>query len=417
MKSKYDVVIIGCGTSAGFLLSFLKASGRTKPSVLIIERKAKSFRKIRASGNGRCNYSNLDFSENRYFSFTADREWKRKAFESVLDLNLKDYFYHAGIPSRTDEYGRIFPFTNSAATIAEYFEDSIRAAGAELQPNSEVTLVTHDNITGKYRVEWMNVADKSRVTAAAGTVIFAAGGSAHPQLGTDGSAFGLLKALGHKVTQQIPGIVPLETPHKEFHKLDGLKMETEILFKDFRRTGELLFTNYGISGPNVLYASNTISVNLAQGPINIAVNFLPHKSFTLDYFRGLWKNSRQRTLPDVFRGALQSRFIDGFLGFITSGAPQRGGKLTDGQLKEVYGMLTRCPMQVTRTRKFDEAQVSLGGVRADEVNPATFESLLHKNLYILGEALDYTGETGGYNIHWCAATAQRAAASFKYISH
>ena len=410
MKSKYDVIIIGCGTSAGFLLSFLRSSGAAKLDILILERTAKAFRKIRASGNGRCNYSNIDFSENRYFSFSADLEWKRKAFESVLNLNLRDYFFHAGIPSRTDEYGRIFPFTNSANTIAEYFDNCIRAAGAEFQPNSEVTRVDRDNVTGKYRVDWKNLEDNSTVTAATDKIIFAAGGSAHPNLGTDGSAFGILTALGHKVTQQLPGIVPLETPHKEFHKLDGLKMETEITFKDFRRTGELLFTNYGISGPNTLYASNTISVSLAKGPVNIMVNFLPDNSFTLDYFSGLWKDSSQKTLLDVFRGALQSRFIDGFLGFIANGSRHRG-KLNEKQLKEVYGMLTRCPMQVTKTRKFDEAQVSLGGVRTDEVKPESFESVLHKNLFILGEALDYTGETGGYNIHWCAATAQKTAES------
>lgn len=408
MKSKYDIIVIGCGTSAGFLLSFLK-SGGARRDVLLLERTAKSFRKIRASGNGRCNYSNLDFSENRYFSFTADREWKRKAFESVIALNLRDYFYHAGIPSRTDEYGRVFPYTNSATTVAEYFENSIKAYGAELQLNSEATLVTRDNISGKYRVDWTNLSDNSKVTASADAVVFAAGGSAHPQLGTDGSALRLLEQLGHKVTRQLPGIVPLETPHKEFHKLDGLKMETEITFKDFRRTGELLFTNYGISGPNVLYSSNAVSTNLARGPVNITVNFLPDKSFTLEYFSGFWKNSQPKTVLDIFRGALQSRFIDGFLGFITNGAKHRG-RLTERQLKEVYGMLTRCPMQVTGTRKFDEAQVTLGGIRADEVNPETFESLLHKNLYVLGEALDYTGETGGYNIHWCAATSKGAAA-------
>ncbi|MFH1369094.1 MAG: aminoacetone oxidase family FAD-binding enzyme [Elusimicrobiota bacterium] len=412
MKSKYNIVIIGCGTAAGFFLSFLNSRvGKEKPDVLVLEKSPKIFRKIRVSGNGRCNYSNLEMGEEQYYSFSAAKDWSQKAFRAARSLNLQGFFYKQGIPSSADEYKRLFPYTNSAATIAEFFENTLKGFPAELQLNSEATQVKPDKANGKYEVLWTDAASKSKLSAFADAVVFASGGSAYPQYGTDGSVFKLLQGLGHTVMPQTPGIVPLETPHREFRELDGMKIETEISFKDFKRTGELLFTDYGISGPNVLYASNTISMELEQGPVTIHVSFLPKNELTYEFFHSAWQASGTKTFTDVFRGALQVRFIEAFLKYASSLGKQFQGKLNEKQLKEAFSLLTRCPMQVTKARSFKDAQVSLGGVHCREVNPETFESKLHKRIFILGEMLDYTGGCGGYNIHWAAATALKAVSS------
>jgi hypothetical protein len=410
MKTHYKIVIIGCGTSAGFLLSFLADRPDDKKlGILILEKTSKVFRKLRASGNGRCNYSNLDITENQYYSSTATKEWRQKAVQYTNKLDLKKYFLKKGIPSTSDIYKRLFPHTNSAATITGYFEDVLEKSGAELILNSEVVDIKFDKISETYHVFWSLSGNTTRQSVSAEKVVFAAGGAAYPQLGTDGTAFKLLKQLGHLITPLLPGIVPLETSHQVFNKLNGMKIETEITFKDFRRSGELLFTDYGISGPNVLYASNIISMNVLSGPLQIHVNFLPGKELSFDYFRSLWERSYSKTFIDIFKGALQIEFLHTFIKHIPNGATRFSGKLSYMQLKELYNLLTNCPIQVTRTKSFKDAQITLGGVHCNEVNPDTFKSCLKKNLFILGEAIDFTGNCGGYNIHWCATTALAAA--------
>lgn len=408
---KYDLIIIGCGTSAGFLLSFL-ADAKRRPSVLILEKTSKVFRKIRASGNGRCNYSNIEMGPEQYYSFTAGRDWEQKAFGAVKSLNLQGYFYRKGIPSQADEYNRLFPYTNTAVTIAEYFEGVLKDSGAELQTDSEAVRVSRD-VSGRYVAEWVNSGTKQPGAAQAKRVVFAAGGSAYPQAGTDGSIFKVLKGLGHSLAPQVPGIVPLETPHRDFRELAGMKIEAEIIYKDFRRAGEVLFTDYGISGPNALYASTAVAMDLVKGPVNISLNFLAKNELTFEYFLAVWEGSKTKTFLDVFRGALQARFLLAFLNYMTGGDFKASAAMTQHDLTEKYEMLANCPVQVTGTRGFKEAQVSLGGVPAEEVDPETFESKLNKGIYILGETLDYTGGCGGYNIHWCAATAQKAAEAMK----
>lgn len=406
MKNRYDVIIVGCGTAAGFFLSFLKDSGK-KAGILILERSPKIFRKLRASGNGRCNYSNLEMGEEQYYSFSASREWKQKAFLAAKKCNLQGYFYRSGIPSETDEYRRLFPYTNSAATIAEYFENALKSSGAELLLNAETTAVKKDLSSGGYRVDWA-VDGKARASAGAGAVVFCAGGSAYPQYGTDGTALKLLKPLGHRIIEQVPGIVPLESPDKMFRELAGMKLQTEIEYGDFKRTGELLFADYGISGPNTLYASNAVSMDLAKGPVAVNINFLPKNELTLEYFEYIRRNSASKSFADIFRGALQAKFLNAFQ------RHHKGleGQLSDKGLADAFARLTRYPVKITKTRGFKEAQVSLGGVECGGVDPETFESISNKNLYILGEALDYTGACGGYNIHWAAATAFAAAQNF-----
>lgn len=404
MKTQYDIIVIGCGTSAGFFLSFLRDSGK-KPKILILEKSPKIFRKLRASGNGRCNYSNLDIGEEQFYSFSADGEWKRKVLHAAKKLNLQGYFYKNGIPSESDEYKRLFPYTNSAVTIAEYFENVLKASGAQLQLNSEVTSIKKDS--AEYKIEWTDTSEKTSNSAAADIVIFAAGGSAYPQFGTDGSALKTLKTLGHTVISQIPGIVPLESPDKTFRELDGMKLQTEIAYKDYRRAGELLFTDYGVSGPNVLYASNIVSMNLAKGPATLHINFLPKNELTIEYFEFIRKNSARKSLIDIFRGSLQVKFLNALL----ARNKNLEGELSEEKLHEAFKLLTHYPLEITKTRGFKDAQVSLGGVDCGEVNPDTFESNLSKKLFVLGEALDYIGGCGGYNIHWCAVTALTAVSS------
>lgn len=407
MKNRYDIIIIGCGTSAGFFLVFLKSFGAIKKRkrILLLEKNKEPFKKIYASGNGRCNFSNINITPDNYYSFTAGEKWRNTVFDSVKKLDLKKYFLERGVPSNADEYGRLMPFTNSSKTIGAFFENNLAADNIEFKNYAKVSTIIKKS-SGAYTVKWSSKAGHS--SADSNVVVFSAGGSAYPQLGTDGSAFAILKEFGHTVTDQVAGIVPLETLNSPFRKLAGLKMECEMSFEDkFKRKGEILFTKYGVSGPNVLYASNIISMRLLKGPVDIKVNFLP--GLSLDYFVDVFKNSPGKTVKGVFGGSLSADFIEAFIICMPGGGSSYKNNIEKNHIEKIYGALTNFKLTILKTRGFKEAQVSIGGVKPDEIDPISFESNLSKKLYILGEAVDYTGGCGGYNIHWCAATAKAAA--------
>lgn len=397
----YDIVIIGGGTSAGFLLAFLNERETSrKPRVLLLEKTKEPFRKVYCSGNGRCNFSNTDIDESSYYSVAASDAWKKKAFEAVAQLDLQRYFLERGIPSCSDEFGRLMPYTNAAATVGSFFERQLKAANVTVKNWSEAVDVSKNG--QGFAVRYKHA--KETLHAQAAKVVYACGGSAYPQLGTDGSGFDILRKLGHTVTKQFPGIVPLETKETAFHVLAGLKMECRMAAAGFSRKGELLFTKYGISGPNVLYASNAVSLALAKGPVQLTVDFLPEETFTLDYFKRIHSKSKEKTVFAAFDGTLRDEFLKVFIAHhkLKSG-------IAPDEVENVYNKLKNVTFTVTGTRPFREAQVSLGGIFADEIDPVSFESKLHKNLFVTGEAIDHTGGCGGYNIHWCAATAKGVA--------
>jgi predicted Rossmann fold flavoprotein len=398
---QYDLIIIGAGTAAGFLLAFLgegKAAHQRK--ILVLEKTREPFRKVYGSGNGRCNFSNTVITRDAYYSIAGSDAWQKSAFEAVVQLDLKQFFFTRGIPSYADAFGRLMPYTNTAKTIGQYFERQASRSSVELKNYAEAVAV-EKNAAG-FTVRYTQA--KQPASASAPAVVYACGGSAYPSLGTDGSGFALLRALGHRIVPPAAAIVPLETAEAAFHALAGLKMECAISGGGYARKGELLFTKYGISGPNVLFASTAISLALMQGPVKIVVDFLPETYFTLDYFRALYAAAPEKTATAVFGGSLNDAFIAAFLR-----QHDLADRISLDGLKNLYSLLKEVEITVKKTRPLAEAQVSLGGVSVDEIDPSSFESRFHKNLFIMGEALDYTGGCGGYNIHWCAATARGVA--------
>jgi predicted Rossmann fold flavoprotein len=250
------MIVIGSGASAGFLASFLR-DRRYGGSILFLEKNAQPFKKIMISGNGRCNYSNRIIVPESYHSLNGCASWQRSAFAHVAGLNLERYLFERGVPSHADEYDRLFPWTNSAKTIVAFFQKNIEALSAKVMCNAVVSALHPATESGEYRVDWTSGKHKNKSTACSPVVVYAAGGAAYPQLGSDGTAFELLKNLKHTITPLLPAIVPLETPRSAFRNCAGLKIECEITVGSvFKRTGELLFTDYGISGPNVFYASS-----------------------------------------------------------------------------------------------------------------------------------------------------------------
>src|SRR3989339_998422 len=142
----YDIVVIGAGTSTGFLLAFLnECEAARKLRVLVLEKTRGPFRKVYCSGNGRCNFSNTVISDSSYYSVSGSAVWKKAALAAALKLDLKQYFHAHGIPSYNDEFGRLMPYTNSAKTIGNYLERHLKSANVQFHAYAEAVDVVEND--------------------------------------------------------------------------------------------------------------------------------------------------------------------------------------------------------------------------------------------------------------------------------
>jgi hypothetical protein len=403
-KLKYDIAIIGAGAFTGFFASFLNETGAAgKISAVAVEMLPRPFKKIAASGNGRCNYSNENFSAGDYISLEPDPDFEMAAFDSLRTLDLKKFFGDHLVPSRSDEYGRIFPFTNSSKTIVEFLEHNLKQSGIETLCDTRCDEAAPARHGSGFSIGCVDTKTGEQTSIYSNILIFACGGSAYPQLGSGGASFEVIKKFGHRIVGPVPGICALETSEKPFAKLSGLKLEARLKYKDFDRTGEILFTDYGISGPNVLYLSGRVTRDLFLGekPF-VTIDFLPAAQLSAKYFSERAASCLYNSPDDIFGGALNRDFLKAFVRAAGMDRLNSDAAL----IKRLHGALKNYKAGILRARPFAEAQVSLGGVRCAEITPDTLESKLVKNLFFAGELIDYTGGCGGYNIHFAAACAR-----------
>ncbi|HOD39607.1 MAG TPA: aminoacetone oxidase family FAD-binding enzyme [Candidatus Wallbacteria bacterium] len=404
MHKSFDIVIIGAGACAGFFTAFMNAGGFSgKLRVLIIEKLSKPFKKIAASGNGRCNYSNESISPRDYISIKPDRSFESVFFDKIKSFDFKGYLNDNLIYSRSDEYGRLFPFTNSAKTMTGFLETNLLCSGFETLFDTACRGVERPREGGMFKIKCENVKTGEKLSVESAALVFACGGAAYPQLGTDGSAFEIIKKTGHTFTGAAPSICALETPAGPLHKLGGIKLEARLKYKDFERTGEILFTDYGISGPNALYLSPHVSRDLYAGKkVRVSIDFLPVPALSPDYFTSKAGCQNEYLNLDLFSGVFNRDFLKAFFrdsGFIIEMCSKESAV-------KIHSALKNYETDILRVRPFNEAQVSLGGVCCGEIDPHTLESRLVKNLYFAGEVIDYTGGCGGYNIHQAAVCAR-----------
>ncbi len=404
MHKNFDIVIIGAGACAGFFTAFMNAGGFSgKLRVLIIEKLSKPFKKIAASGNGRCNYSNENVSPRDYISIKPDRAFESVFFDKIKAFDFRGYLNDNLIYSRSDEYGRLFPFTNSAKTVIGFLEDNLLRSGFETLFDTACRSVERLREGAGFKIKCENLKTGEKLSVESAALVFACGGAAYPQLGTDGSAFDIIKKTGHALTGVAPSICALETPAGPLHKLGGIKLEARLKYRDFERTGEILFTDYGISGPNALYLSPHVSRDLYAGKkVRVSIDFLPVAALGPDYFTSRAGGPDEYLNLDLFSGVFNRDFLKAFFrvsGFILEMCSKESAA-------KIYSALKNYETEILRVRPFGEAQVSLGGVCCAEIDPHTLESRHVKNLYFAGEVIDYTGGCGGYNIHQAAVCAK-----------
>ena len=386
-----DVIVIGGGASGMMAALTAAENGR---SVVLLERQSRVGRKLLATGNGRCNLTNYHVSPDHYHgedsSFCAHA---LRAFDTGTTLQ---YFASLGLLTVSEDSGRVYPMSNMAGSVLDVLRYALERPGIRVCTGQAVTAV-------KRIAEGFTVRTETEVFAAR-KVILAAGGAAGSKVGGVMDGYRLAKALGHHRTVLYPSLVQLKTDPTYPRALKGVKAECgiAILRGDERvaeNHGEVLFTEYGVSGPAIFDISRAVSTD-GEGLV-CALDFFPdwETREVLD-----WLRLRRETMGAHEASTLLGQMLCKAAGFTN----QRAADLTDGDLERIARQTKRFALPITGTCGFDQAQVTAGGLRTEEFDPEALESRVVPGLYACGEVLDVDGDCGGFNLQWAWSSGHLA---------
>ncbi len=406
MKDK-SLIIIG-GGAAG-MMSAITAK-RTHPGlkVTILDRTHTLGRKILVCGAGRCNITNADFSVERYYG--ASKEFIKSIFDQFDNKDVLKFFDDLGLelyeePKRGR--GKVFPITDQAQTVNEILYSELKSLGVELLPSIEVTKINKNQ-------DKFTLNTNSGKSFQSDYVILSAGGKTYPALGSNGTGYDLAKSLGHKIIEPVPSALPLETEKNEFvHKLQGLKMDavvTSIIAgkKIKTSTDNVMFTQYGLTGPAILNVSREISIRINREDkhdTELELSFFPDVDQEKEKVRmiDLIKNS-DRSIRFLLLGRFKVKFIDATLMKLNIDPNKPARNLNENEIKKLTDFLFHFKIRVTATRGWNEGEFTAGGIESNEIKSGTLESKKVEDLYFAGEVVDVDGDVGGFNLTWAWAS-------------
>lgn len=395
-----DVIIIGGGASG--MLAALTAA-ESGHSVLLLERQSRVGRKLLATGNGRCNLTNHHAAPDRYHG--EDGTFCAHALQEFDVGATLQYFASLGLLTVSEDSGRVYPMSNMAGSVLDVLRYALERPGIQVRTGQVVTAV-------KPVAEGFAVKTETDAFAAR-RVILAAGGGAGSKVGGVMDGYRLAKALGHHRTVLYPSLVQLKTDPTYPRALKGVKAEALLTLRRGEtvlaaRKGELLFTEYGVSGPAVFDLSRSASCG-GEG-LTLALDLWPERTETevLAWLRARRENSPALPGEQVFVGALHNRLGQMTVKYAAVTRRETCSDYTEDELASLARACKGFALPVTGVCGFDQAQVTAGGLCTDEFDPETMKSRLVSGLYACGELLDVDGDCGGFNLQWAWASGRLA---------
>lgn len=409
---KHELIIIGGGASGIMAAILSKDMGA---DAAILEGTDRVGKKLLTTGNGRCNITNKYIEANRYHS--ENSEFFTYALKTFGSEGSADFFASLGLPLVTLEEGRMYPMSLQASSVLDILRLALEDRGIPVYLNSKVKSIKKQKSGFRLETSSGDVYECKKL-------ILACGGKSLPASGSDGSGYSLAKSLGHGIVNTVPSLVQLKLDYKNLKALSGIKfngvagiyIDGELKKKEF---GEILFTDYGISGPPILQLSRAASYALSKklkANIFIDIMYTMDLKTLEDFLENHWAIFSYRSVYDTFIGIINKKLIPVLLkqAGITD-IHKACSALDYMEKKNICRLLKAWEFQVIDTNSWGAAQVTAGGINTSEVNPETMESKLIPGLYFSGEILDVDGDCGGFNLQWAwsSAFASSKAASKK----
>ena len=406
-----NIAIIGGGASG--ILAAIAAAENASNTVTIYERGNRIGRKILATGNGRCNMTNINAALENYHgenpefvNYAIEHFWVSQTLDIFSDMGILYKVEDAGISTGTGtgtgagtgtgpfgepSGGKVYPYSDQASSVLDALRRTLDKCGVIVKCGFDVQSI-------KKNVNKFVISSYKGETARADKVIIASGGKAAPDLGSNGSGYALLKSFGHHITELRPSLVQLKINGDMVKKLKGIKVNANVTLGKFSEYGEVLFTDYGLSGPAVFSLTSRFDAQKT-----IILDIMPEYSFPeiADILSERRRLLGGIPLEEFFTGMLNKRIGQVILKSVTQSPLSRKAEtLTDAEIRKTAAMIKKWEFEISGTMSWNNAQVTKGGARVSEFNPETMESRIVRNLYASGEVLDIDGDCGGYNLQW-----------------
>lgn len=394
--------IIGGGASG--MAAAIAAAENGDNQVIVLERQARVGRKLSATGNGRCNLTNLHAVSGSYHGDSP--EFAQGALEHLDVRKTLAWFRRLGLYTVSEESGRVYPYSDQANSVVDVLRFALEKENIRVLTGFEVTKVKKDG--ERFRV------DGGDEPIYCDRLIVACGGLAGTKLGGSMAGYKLLRSLGHRCTKLRPALVQLKSNWSGCASLKGVRANCRAaVCRDgeitAESTGELQFTDYGLSGPVMFEISRDACQG--KGEWICRLDFLPdltEAELTAELLR---RKSSGLRAEDLLTGILHNRLGRvltqdmGISGYVPV------AQLEEAELAAVSKAVKHFEIALTEPMGMDSAQVTAGGIVTAEFDPRTMESRLVPGLYACGEVLDIDGECGGYNLQWAWSSGHLAGAS------
>ena len=395
------IAVIGGGASG---ITAAITAARNSAEVTVYERMDRIGKKILATGNGRCNYTNKNCTVSRYHG--QNPEFIIPALKAFGVPDTVSFFDGLGMLTRFEPDGKAYPYSYQASAVLDVLRFSLDDLNVKTVLNFEVSkILKTDN--------GFIIKSYDGREAYAQRVILASGGRASSFLGSNGSGYEIAKDLGHTITEVFPSLVQIKTDTAYVKALKGIKIDARVTFcakdKIFESIGEVLFTEYGLSGPAIFDISRHCG---EYKNAKLKLDLL----YDMDYNRlvSLLRKRRceKRNLENFFVGILNKKLgmtIMKYANLLPYSRPS--SELSDTEIFHLADCVKEFSLEILGTMSWNNAQVTAGGIDCAEIDAATMQSKLVKGLYICGEVADIDGDCGGFNLQWAWSSGYVAGKS------
>lgn len=399
-----DVIIIGAGAS-GLMGGILLA--QKGHQVRILEGEDRPGKKLLATGNGRCNYTNIGIDISRFHG--ENPKFAYSALANFTYEDAKDFFAGLGMETRVLSKGRAYPRSLESRAVLDLLVLNFEALGGKIIYDEKVRSIKKD------RDFIIKTEDSSYQSQA---LVLAAGGTSLKNSGSDGSGYDLAKSLGHRIIPLGPGIVQMELRSGAYKAMSGTRFDGLLSLYDGKKLvhqdqDEILFTDYGISGPAVLQLSRRAVDIIKKGKeASFSIDLFPDYSYDdlvayLAYSLAMSKLTLGQSLVGKIHTKLIGPILEGF------DENKLASNLAYQDIQRLATRLKNWHFDIKGPRSMEGAQVTTGGVDTRQIDPSTMESKLVDRLYFTGEIIDIDGDCGGFNLHWAWASAALMAKSWR----
>lgn len=398
------VIIVG-GGPAGIMAALSAAKNN---EVILIEKNKEIGMKLRLTGGGRCNITNNRDIEEFFDKIVNNNKFLYSALYTFSNYSLLEYLSSKGLEYKVELDEKVYTKSDKADEVIDLLKNDLRNNDVNIKYNTTITdLIIEDNVIKGVITSYGEkiLGDK---------IIITTGGKSFPNTGSDGTMYSVLEKYGHTITPIYAALIPLVIKEEFVKKLQGVSMKdvvvsAKIKKKKIEKSGDMLFTHFGISGPAVLKLSSYVNKALTEGEVEITLDFLKDKS--KEEISKIMRSNTNKTVFNNLKGVLPQNFLKVVFEILGLSEIKASDLKKEDEYK-VIEYMKEMKLTARETLTIKASQVTSGGVKVKEINASTMESKLIKNLYFAGEVIDVDAETGGYNLQIAFSTGYLAGMDY-----